>query len=267
MRKLGAELLFALTIAAASYAQETRTGRLSRVKDWNGNVSSADGALQVKGHNHLVSHATVKVDPTKLYVLSGQFRAAAGSTSTRIYFGFDLLDKDRKPFGWREIGLVAGTLTELVGDVKAGDTVIKVKDASKCKSDIGHHIAFDVDPYPTCRDLPNRNTSPGIAKIEKKNGCYELTVSSPMRTPYPAGTYVREHVDGPYLYAGGWGDVPDTWRSFSGTASGRLRPGQTLSHDKWWPKAEYARILILANWNKNAETVQFRDIALEVRAK
>lgn len=214
--------------------------------------TNADGAIVVNGRAMLVSKDLIKIDPAKSYELSGMFKNGEGKPSM-VCFGFSLFDKDKKPINYTAVGIVPGTDTELAADVSATDTVVKIKDGTKWKP-LGHAlVAFETDP--SFSDLPNRKLSSlGIAKVEKNGENYEMTLKKPVGKAFPAGTKVREHIAGGYMYTGGFAaNAPADWKNFTGTAGGSGKPG-IPGNNAWWTGAEYARILILANWNAKETT-------------
>jgi hypothetical protein len=234
--------------------------RLAEASDWDGKVTAAEGGkiMEVKGQQSLSSKEIFKINPDETYILSGKFKSG-NSIKGKLYFGFQLFDKDKKAVNLNNILCVDGSDTKLARAVNPADKVVNIKDGSKWRP--GSVVAFETDPSRS--DLPNRNISSSIIKVEKKNGYYEVTLRRNIGKQYPAGTKVRAHSSGPGMYAGGWGVASDEWKTYRGTVKGQRKKGVINSHNKWWPYAGYAKIMILANWNTPKATLQFKDIALE----
>ena len=155
-----------------------------------------------------------------------------------------------------------GSGTKLAADVKAGDKVIRIANGEKWKKSSSGYVAFNAkEDY---SDLPNRECVANITKVEQTNGAWEVTLASPVKKDYPAGTGVREHADGGYLYAI-TAYPKGEWTKVSGTLSGMPAIGDcTISSQKtFWPCTAKIRPILMVNWRVAGKKVQIRNVTLE----
>jgi len=265
--KLGSKLavvLVAVGCASTIFAEEVL--KPSEVKDFlkNPALTAENGTLVAKGQTTVLSAKAVPVDPSKKYKLSGKFRAKDGSAPTMFYFGYAPYDAKNNPIISASVCYFPNTDTELAEPAKNGDTVLKVKDASKwskpAKSAV---VAFNTKA--DFADLPNNEIIATVPeKIENKNGVWEVTLKTPLRKAYPGGTKIRQQTySGSYIYNVVSGSKNSAaWQNFSGIISGEGKSGHQAK--QWWPGTKSARILILLNYGgKDAPASEFKDIVLE----
>lgn len=226
--------------------------------------NAAEKSITVSGRYARVISKPFAVDPAKKYKLSGKFRAAPGTAGEAFYFGFIPLDEKGRQIVSNYVNVPKkGTETELAAPVKKGDTVVKVKDASKWDMLTPWGvIAFNAKA--DYSDLPNREvTQITEKKIEKKGDVWEVTLTKPVAKDYPAGTKVRQQRFGAtYMYTAGPGKkAPADWQEFSGTVQG-IAPTGTLSY-KWWNGTKKAQILLIVNYASKDGKTEFKDIVVE----
>ncbi len=256
---LGALALFTMGTLAA------QTTTFNELADWTMSPKNcatlADGVFTVKGSSLMVSTKTFDVDPAKTYTVKAMAKTS-GTEKSMFYFGFRLYDKDGKQIESTMTGIVAQTDTELVAPAKKGDTVIKVKDGSKWKVRSWSGFVYNSDP--SLSDLPNRNYLACPLKEMKQEGdAWTLTFSRPLKVDLPAGTKVRQHSGGGYMYTGKYGQLTGDWKTFTGSAKGLLKVG--FNYAKFAPGTARVSVLMLVNWgNKNA-TAEIKDISLEIK--
>ncbi len=225
---------------------------------------NADKSFTATGrYARVLSAKPFQVNPAKKYKISGKFRAAPGTQGDVFYFGFVPLDAAGKSINSEMVNAFPKSATELAAPAKAGDKVVKVKDASKwdAKTQWGV-IAFDAKD--DLSDLPNRNLSETVqGKIENKNGVWEIALKKPLDKAYPAGTKVRQHTYGAtYLYTGNPGQKTTAdWKTFSGVISGTAKTGNPSY--KWWKGTGNAEILIIMNYSGDKGGTEFKDILVE----
>lgn len=228
-------------------------------------LSFADGVFVCSGPNVvLLSSATFPVDPAKKYKISGKFRAKAGTEPTVFFAGYAPLDGNNAPIPSSAVNIFANTDTELAEAAKVGDTVLKVKDASKWNPKAPYGlVAFNTKA--DLSDIPNREAVDAIpGKIENKGDVWEITLKAPLKKAYDKGTAVRQHSHGStYIYGGAVNrKTSEDWQDFSGTVSGQTKSGNATT--KWWPGTENARVLFLLNYGgKNAPATELKDIVVE----
>ena len=209
---------------------------------------------------HVVSTEIIPIDGAKTYKISGWFKSADDKKAD-LYFGLSPLDADKKTIIANYVNVMPGTETELAAACKPEDTVIKVKDGSKWDiKDKYSHVAFEVDNSGEYKDLPNKNISAGvITKVDKKDNLSEVTFDKPCGMTFPAGSKVRIHKDGGYMYpvyAGGF-QSPD-WKEFSAEIKGSAKFG--CGGQQFWPGTQNVQILVLS---LNGGMVFFDDLKLE----
>ena len=178
--------------------------------------NAAEKSITASGRHARVTSKPFPVDPAKKYKLSGKFRAAPGTTGEVFYFGFIPLDEKGRQIASEYVNVPKkGTDTELAAPARKGDTVVKVKDASKWDKRNFKIVAFNTKA--DLSDLPNRTFSSNITKLEQKGDVWEITLQAPMRTAYPAGTAVRQQSHGStYMYPGAaYVSAPADWKEFT----------------------------------------------------
>ncbi len=254
---LGASMIFAAGLVHAQVIE------IKTSEDWRNasNVKTLeDGTEEVTGKKLLQSKKTFEIDPAKTYKLSGEFKSA-GDAKNRIYLGFIVLDAKGNQITAPMVNAVRGTDTELVEACGVSDTIIKIKDGSKWKTIAHYRLAINaVEDY---SDLPNTNLlKPATKEVKKDGDVYTVTLSEPIGKALEAGTKLRQHAGGGFLYTAGSQIVGDKWTTLSGTITGQAKSGW---NPKIWPPATAkAQILVLVNWGANNKNMTLlRNIKLE----
>ena len=251
---LGAGSLFGETLLQiaqpADFVQKSRVGK------------TAD-ALSIKGKSVIVySKKAVKVDPSVKYRLSMDVRCP-GEPVRSLFIGFVPFAKNGRLITSASINTYANSGTELAEDAKAGDTVLKLKDAQKwLKTTQNSGIAFDVkDDF---SDLPNY-VVPLIKKgsIRKSGEVWELELVKPLAKAYPAGCKVRQHIyAGTYLYSKIVRNLnAKNWTHVSGEISGMQK--NTRSDKSFWPATDSVRVLIMTSNTSPESVLEVKNIKLE----
>ncbi len=226
--------------------------------------NAAEKSITASGRWAKATSKPFPVDPAKKYKLSGKIRAVPGTVGENFYFGFIPLDAKGRQIASEQVNVkTKGTDTELAAPVKAGDTVVKVKDASKWDAASPWFvIAFNTkDDY---SDLPNRELAQIVEKkIEKKGDVWEVTLKKPAAKDYPAGTKVRQQRYGAtYMYtAGAAKKAPADWQEFSGVVQGIAPIGNPAR--QWWNGTKQAQVLLIMNFESKDGKTEFKDIVLE----
>lgn len=253
--------------AAALFAAGTLSAQvqeLNKAADWNKNknVTDGDGCLNVS-KRVLLTGKKFTVDPEKAYTLkvSAASLKAEGKDTSWCLAGFAVFDKDGRPILPQNNNAIAGTFTEVTADAAKGSQVLMVKDGSKIRK--AGHMVLVAGAKEDFSDLPNRNSiAVGVADVQKKDDAWEITLVKPLVKEVKAGTMIREHAKGGYLYTAGSRNVGNKWSTMQGKISGFSKFG--WAGNKWPAGTASARIVILVNWsNKKLET-QLKDISLTV---
>lgn len=188
-------------LAAAAFAlqAEVVTG-ISTLKDVNHPdrlEATGEKQFKVKKTAWFTSSKKFPIAPGKSYRIKGEFRIAPGEqVKGRYSIGFYSVGKDGRIIDISNVCARPDTETELAAPVNPGDKVFKIKDGSKWVAK-NSYIAFDVDPSGKMRDLPCHTLSGSrIVRVGQKDGFWEVEVKNPVKTAYPAGAAVREHLGG-----------------------------------------------------------------------
>lgn len=258
---VGAVLLTAFGTVAA---QEPPTA-LNSAADWNknANVTDVDGVINVKKNNVILLSKKFDIDPAKKYTLKFSCRAVnieKDGDRSMIYAGFNVFDKTGRVINCYNCCTVPNTMTEVVEDAPKGAKVIKLKDASKFRKPYGTLNAGAKDDL---SDLPNYNLLGYVTDFVQKDGVWEISLQYPLSRPVKAGTAVREHLRGGYLYTAGVKSTGKDWITMSGTITGVRKGAWTGS--AWPDGAVKAQVVILVNWNNKKLETQFKDVSLTVK--
>lgn len=267
MRKLFT-ITISVILSCAAAAQETlKITSANQLETGRKNVKIENGtepqSLRINGATSLYSKGSIAVDPEKKYRLSGKFRNASADKPLKISFGVNCLDARKKTISGGSVDAVPGTETELAADFKGGDTVLKVKDASEWKK--GRIPVFKTDTSGKLADLPNLNTEYITIKDITVNADkqYDITMSSPLKRSYPAGTAVRQHEPGQWFHLAAVSKPLGTdWQEFEFEFSGETASGSAPG--KWRKTTRYAGIAAYINPGQIKDGVtEFKDMKLE----
>ncbi len=255
--------ILAISLALVACGASAQTLDFNKPEDWSQNKGAfKDGVLTYQDQWRITSSAMTKIEPTAQYTLSLEAKGPAVSSKPLTMLGaFAVYDADKKEIQPYEVVYVKGTETELAAPAAVGDTTLRLKDASKWRKNI-KTIAFNVkDDF---SDLPNREVLvEGINEITAKDGAYELTLKTPMKKDWPAGTKVRQHIYSSPLFVFR-NPVSGEWTRMTGVVSG-VSDGKNPNHTgKWWPGAVYFRPMILVS-PKTKDAVELKNIAVEVK--
>ena len=253
----------ALTMAAENMIAPEKVTDLKKVNGAGTLTVNSEKVFELNGVANFLSEKILTIDPTKMYKLSGEFRAKSGTTPARLYFGFAPMNAQKKGIVSEQIQGIKGTETVLVADAKAGDTVLKAQDCSKWKK--GGLAAFNVKA--DMSDIPNADLSGAIDSITKDGEVYIIKLKKPLKKDYAKGTAIRHHFSaGTYQYsAAAYVPLTNEWKTFSVVMNGEAHRTAAISSKKWWYTTRNVRILILGNFSGNKDSVlEFKNIKLEV---
>ena len=184
----------------------------------------------------------IKVDPKAVYVVSGEFKSLKKDPKQLLFFGLGCMDQKMTHIGSCEVLVFPGTETTVVKDTPRGSTTILVKDASQWpKRNQAHILGFNVKA--NYADLPNRNFSGNIMKVEKVPEGYQLTLRYGLPRAVKANTPVRLHSHGPgrNFCAAHYAKVNwEGWKTFSGKISTIVPHGAPLN--KFWRSTAMPRL-------------------------
>ena len=261
-----AKTIFSALALLSAGALAAQTATFNSPADWtkkpeSRTVTLTDGVLTVTGNVTMISTRKFDFDPAKTYTLKAMAKTS-GTEKSMFYFGFNLYDKDGRQIDSTMTNIVSQTDTELVAPVKKGDTTIKVKDGSKWKVRTWSGLVYNSDP--SYSDLPNRSYLACPLKAVKQEGdAWTLTFSKPLTVDLAAGTKVRQHAGGGYMYAGKYGQLTGEWQTFTGSAKGLLKAG--FNFTKFAPGTAKVSLVMLVNWGNPKATAEIKDISLDIK--
>jgi hypothetical protein len=201
------------------------------------------------------SRAVIPINLSKKYRVSGKFRASEAKGA--VHFGLILYDAKKQMIAHPHVKWVAGTDTTLTEDVSIGTKTLAIGDGSNWQKNFTNHVYVAFNAKEGYEDLPNRELSPYINKVEQVNGKWLVQLRSPMGRAYPAETKIRQHREGAYFCQ--YLPLTNKWQFVCNEIDGESKDGQ--SGTQFWPAARYAQVvMILAG---NVSPVQFDNIRLE----
>ncbi len=247
------------------------TVNFNKTKDWNGPIKEATvngtTCLKAIGISTLKSKKVFLFDPQKIYTISAEAKSIGDNTST-VLLGFQCFDSRNQHIKANFVKCLPKTETMLAAPCKPKDKIIMINDGAKWNHNkwLSSYIAFEVDDSGKYADLPNKNLSPKIIQITKKEGVWNIHLEAPCRKNYPAGTKVREHENGnAYTYSAAGKKLPSQWTIIKGTAKGFFKGG-SFSAKSFRPGTKYIRVIALLNLgdNKRQTSVAIKNIKLEI---
>ena len=221
--------------------------KLSTVKPHSGKSS-----MCIEAARKFVYSEMIQIDPTKKYKFSIFFRAGDAAKTAPFFAGINSFDKNKKPIGGDNVRYFDGTLTTITADVRKGESVLPVENASRYKK--GWNIA--INAAEDCTDLPNRNLIGGVKAI---NG-NELTLRAPLKVDIPAGTKIRQHSGGWQYNLNHGGKAPADWKEYSVIINGRN--DKRGENNQFWPGTCYIQVVIAANMANNGAVLFADDFQL-----
>ena len=264
MKTVKMMLCAAALAAVGTLAAQEQT--LNKASDWNKSpaIADGDGVLTVSKATLMIGKM-FEVDPAKTYTIkcSVQAKDLKGTDKSWVLVGFQAFDKNNAEISCQSVNVIPAAITEVAADAAKGAKSLIVKDGSKFRKSTSAAIVADAKA--DFSDLPNRNIvfRGAIDAITQKDGAWEITLKQPLLKDVKAGTTIREHGMGGYLYTAGSAQVGSSPVTMSGSISGVSTKGW---NSKVWPVGTVkARPLILANWSRKDLVTEFKDITLTVK--
>ena len=254
-----------ITFAAAVCLGGVSAGeffRIEKIEDFKNpiGITQENNIFIVRGPARFFSVQKLKLDPSKKYKLSGEFRHQSGP-QVQVRLGYAAVDSKNRIISSRYVNPVKDTETEIAASARRGNTVISVKDASKWRTNPAiFHIVFNIlDDF---SDLPNFSAIP-IEKdgIRQRCDVWEVTLKQPLKLNIPEGTKVRQHANGPsYIWNTGVATLQKQWITQSGILSGIAKISTPIR--KLWPGTESVRLIIFIFGKKDSVT-EIRNVKVE----
>ena len=253
----------AAVIAVGTIGAQDQT--LNSAADWMKNpaASDADGLLTVSRQT-ILTGKKFTVDPAKTTTISFSARAnqVQGNDTSWVLGGFAVFDKDGRVISCDHVAIIPGTETAVAADAAKGATTLIVKDGSKLKKGLYHTLVAGAKK--DLSDLPNRDIiARGIKEVVQKGDVWEITLTRGLLKDVKAGTVIREHSMGGYLYTAGSKRIGKDWVTFSGKIKGSGKSGWSAS--VWPVGTAQAQFIILVNWSNKKLDTQFKDVVFSVK--
>ena len=220
-------------------------------------------SIDDKGRLTIFSVAVYDVDPFKSYTLSMTVKNS-GADEAYTLFGFVPMDAEGKNVQCAQVRDGRGTLTELAADAKKGDDFIIIKNAYKWNFKAGNcYVAFNAKlDY---SDMPNKQIVANQTKSETlEDGTCKVFLRTKLNQDYPAGTLVRQHYSGGYLYTAGAIRIkPGEERVMKGTIRGLDTPG-AFSPAIWPVGTAKMKLVLYHDLNNKKCAVTYSNPILEI---
>ena len=248
------KFLSMLAMAALAVSLSAETIKYDLKLDFSNNRQSAvteDGVLTYTGPGTLI-FKPVKLNPAAKYTLTFDMKQNGTAKAFPVYGGFYCYNKTGRLITHESVYYTEASFTELAKDAKVGDRSITVKDGSMWKKDT--QVAFNAKKDKS--DIPNYDIAKYTTKIEKQGDVWVISLSTPLKKAYAAGTNVRQHLSGGYIYSSIVRVPTSDWKTYTGTINGK----------DMWVGSVTIRPIIMLNWNWQDRTgsTQIRNVSLTI---
>lgn len=264
MNKFFAAVVSAAALGGFLFADEIEY-KFEKPGDWKAMggtvkwVGDKKDVMQVSGSVLLTSTKIFDVDVTKKYKLEADIKTISGGPAI-IYMGFIPYDKNNQVISADMVNVHQGSETTVAKVGKVGDTKLILKDNSKWPAKWLSAVALNAKK--DYSDLPNRNLL-FTKSVKRVGGNLEVTLKKPLAQAVAAGTPVRGHCAGGYMYTASYKKLADGQSGeLKGVARGRAK--YNLGGANWAPGAAKARLLMLVNWGNRKAVSQIKDVELEI---
>ena len=196
-----------------------------------GSFAWENGVFKCKLPCQVVFPSRVKVNPSKLYSLSGEFRSTSGSpTQDNVWYGFLCFNEAGREITPRALNRTTPVLAELAEPAAKGAKEIVFKSLPPVwEKLLQNNRYFAVDAKEDRSDLPNLNIVCAAGKSAKKRD--DGTVAVKLLTPLPvaadAGTKFAIHSDGNTYQFVTPQKAGAEWTGFSGSYAVKAESGIT----------------------------------------
>ena len=210
-----------------------------------------DGVLTLSGKRTDLASKAFPVDPGKKYRFSMEIRRTPGTPAALCYIGNWCLASAGRKLQPSQIMAITGTDSALARAADTGAKEISIRVPARWVNNFRKErwgIVFGARK--DISDLPN-DTYIAIVSARREGDLLQLTLASPVKKEYPAGTPVRIHATGDGMY-GGWKAkaVPETWTPIRWEVAGIAAPGNPVT--QWWHGTVQGALRINANFNESS---------------
>ena len=268
--------LLAMGLCAAAFLPFAAAGEtFGKASDWIGRRTKlSDGengvvkaALPV--HILLKPAKSVKIEPGKVYTLSGEFRYTGEGSSSPLMLGFTAYNADGRVIERVNVNRASTMLPKLAVDAPKGATAVEIKGALQAwvrrtsgkMAKSARHFRLAFGAAADGSDLPNfRMSGPikGDGIIRLPNGNWQVNFDKPLEFEVKAGeTAGFHHIGMSYMYIGKGKALNGEWTKFSGSYS-TVGKGDV---QKFYPATAAVGAAVTCNQcGKGA--IEFRNIAI-----
>ena len=266
MKKMWISAIAALLAGGVLGAGELEF-KLEKPADWKSStpvkwIGKEKDVMEITGPTTLLSVKKFDIDVNKIYKLEADVKQIAGGPIP-VCIGFKLFDKNDKEITSFMVNARQNSETTVLKSVKPGDKVMILKANPLWKKNV---YAIALNAKKDLSDLPNYDILTP-AKITFKGQEIEVQLKAPVAKAIPAGTIVRAHSGGGYMYTAGFKMLNNGQEvEFKGIAKGVNKSGMT--GDRWAPGAAKAQVLLLVNWkwgSKDKAVAHVKDVELEIK--
>lgn len=251
-----------VTATGGSAAAET-VAELNRPENWRDAKAFevAGSGMKISVAKKISATSYIPVNPEKTYRFSMKVRRAPGSASSQFYAILEPVTEEGTRIAMSHVTAIRNSSGTLAAEVKDGDEFIIVKPDVKRNYTAGSGWVICFDAADDMSDLPNSKVSSVMKKVEPDGDNVKITFRSPLRLSAAAGTRVRIHASGSYIYTGAVNATGDEWTEVSGEVKG-IAPGWSNRIFPVGTAGFYPAIM--PNWNtKESTSVEIRDIRVE----
>lgn len=216
----------------------------------------AGGCFKVTGRSQVCTREFIAIDPSQTYELS--YYVKSSDSSSVIYDYIDCYDVDKLQIAAMQVKYVKGSLTTLAEDLKPGDTVVYLTDASGFSAttldyqkglifwNYTNSKGYTYPPETYSRNVDWNSLWDDGSAIDKTNNTITLKKAWTGKT-YPAGTYVSQKSDdNTFNYLNNYNPKKDEWIHETGCMNGVGKNGEPY---KFREGTAFIRVGWLFNWS------------------
>lgn len=257
------KLFSVLTIISTVFCCYAEVINLTDADTWMpcGNVLFHNDTATSTGKVFLRSKQIFNIDPAKKYSI--KLSIVSKNVPATVYVAFLPLGKNNAELHTYSFQAHPNTLTQVAADAKKGDNKIIVRYGDHWKVRPASCVVKNAKADNS--DIPNSNYLTGeLASSVKKGNLWELTFKTPLVSDVKAGSFIRQHINGGYIYFGGRKNLtPKQEVVMQGTITGRAAPG--LYRNNQWPhNLQKAQLILLLDWTGKNAMIEIKDAALTI---
>ena len=274
--KKSAFYLLAMGLCAAAFLPLTAAGEtFSKASDWIGRRTrlsdGENGVVKVSLPVHIMlkPEKSVRIEPGKVYTLSGEFRYTGEGSSRPLMLGFTAYNGDGRVIERVNVNRASSMLPNVAVDAPKGASSVELKGALQAwakrtsgkmaRTARNFRLAFGAAADGS--DLPNYRVSGPIkaeSVVRLPNGNWQITFDKPLEFEVKAGEAAAlHHIGMSYMYIGKGKALNGEWTKFSGSYS-TAGKGEV---QKFYPAAVTVGAAVTCP-QRGKGTIEFRNISI-----